>query len=95
MGRGTREFHTLDKDLQRVTNTERAIMHSARPVFRLGIALIFVAAATLAATEFFAGQPSASIIAAGGGQRPIWHCRSGPMTSRTRSVRRWGRGRSA
>lgn len=65
MARGTREFHTLDKDLQRVTNTERAIMHSARPVFRLGIALIFVAAATLAATEFFAGQPSASIIAAG------------------------------
>lgn len=64
MARGTREFHTLDKDLQRVTNAERAVMHSARPVFRLGIALIFVAAAALAATGFFAGQPSSGVIAA-------------------------------
>ena len=64
MARGTREFHTLDKDLQRVTNAERAVMHSARPVFRLGIALIFVAAAAAAATGFFAGQPSSGVIAA-------------------------------
>lgn len=65
MIRKGREYRTLDKDLSRVTNVERAIMHSARPVFRLGIALIFVAATALSATGFFAGQPSTSIIAAG------------------------------
>lgn len=65
MTRERREYRTLDKDLRRVTNAERAIMHSARPVYRLGIALIFMAAAALATTGFFVGHPSTGIIAAG------------------------------
>ncbi|RCW79434.1 inorganic phosphate transporter [Paracoccus lutimaris] len=65
MAREPREFRTLDKDLSRVTNAERAVMQSARPVFRLGVALIFMAAAALTATGFFAGQPAIGIVAAG------------------------------
>lgn len=65
MAREGREYRTLDKDLRRVTNAERAVMQSARPVFRLGVALIFVAAAALVTTGFFAGQPAIGIIAAG------------------------------
>ena len=50
MARESREFRTLDKDLRRVTNAERAALQSARGVLRLGIALAFVIAAALTAT---------------------------------------------
>ena len=65
MPREPREFRTLDKDLSRVTNAERAVMQSARPLLRLGIALLFVIAAALTATGFFAGQPAIAIVAVG------------------------------
>ena len=65
MAREPREFRTLDKDLRRVTNAERAVMQSARPLLRLGIALIFVIAAALTATGFFADQPAIIIVATG------------------------------
>ena len=65
MPREPREFRTLDKDLSRVTNAERAAMQSTRSLLRLGIALLFVTAATLTATGFFAGQPAIAIVAAG------------------------------
>ena len=65
MPREPREYRTLDKDLSRVTNTERAVMQSARPLLRLGIALLFVIAAALTATGFFAGQPAIAIVAVG------------------------------
>jgi PiT family inorganic phosphate transporter len=65
MPREPREFRTLDKDLSRVTNAERAVMQSTRPLLRLGIALLFVTAAALTATGFFAGQPAIAIVAAG------------------------------
>ena len=65
MPREPREFRTLDKDLSRVTNAERAAMQSTRPLLRLGIALLFVTAATLTATGFFAGQPAIAIVAVG------------------------------
>ncbi|WP_323009096.1 inorganic phosphate transporter [Paracoccus sp. (in: a-proteobacteria)] len=64
MRRNHREFRTLDKDLSRITNTERAVLHSARPVLRLGLALIFIAAASYIGTGFFAGQPGLGILAA-------------------------------
>ncbi|CAM3080888.1 inorganic phosphate transporter, PiT family [Paracoccus aminovorans] len=64
MTRRSREYRTLDKDLSRVANTERAVMQSGRPVFRLGIALLFMAAAAYAATGVFAGQPALGIVAA-------------------------------
>lgn len=59
-----RDYRTLDKDLRRVSNTERAVMQSGRPVFRLGLALIFMAAAAYAATAVFAGQPALGTVAA-------------------------------
>ena len=65
MARESREFRTLDKDLRRVTNAERAALQSARGVLRLGIALAFVIAAALTATGFFTGQPTFGIVAAG------------------------------
>ena len=65
MPREPREYRTLDKDLSRVTNTERAVMQSARPLLRFGIALLFVIAAALTATGFFAGQPAIAIVAVG------------------------------
>lgn len=65
MRREPREYRTLDKDLSRVTNTERAVLHSARPLLRLGLALIFIAAASYLGTGFFAGQPAIGILAAG------------------------------
>ncbi|KGJ04486.1 inorganic phosphate transporter, PiT family [Paracoccus halophilus] len=60
-----REFRTLDKDLSRVTNAEHAIMQSARPLLRLGIALIFMVAASVTAASLFAGPSSISVVAAG------------------------------
>lgn len=64
MARHSRQYRTLDKDLSRVTNTERAMLQSGRPLFRLGIALIFMAAAAYAATQMLAGQPALGIVAA-------------------------------
>ncbi|MDF3903397.1 inorganic phosphate transporter [Paracoccus sp. AS002] len=65
MRREPREYRTLDKDLSRVTNAERAVLHSARPLMRLGLALIFIAAASYVGTGFFADQPAIGILAAG------------------------------
>lgn len=65
MADDTREYHTLDKDLSRVTHAEQAALQSTRPVFRLGLALIFMAAAVLGATTFLAGAPVIGILAAG------------------------------
>jgi PiT family inorganic phosphate transporter len=64
MARYSREYRTLDKDLRRVTNIERAMLQSGRPVFRVGIALIFMALAACAATAIFVGQPALGIVAA-------------------------------
>lgn len=64
MARELREYRLLDKDLSRITNAEYAIMQSARPLLRLGIALIFVAAAAMAATGHFTGQPGIGIMTA-------------------------------
>lgn len=64
MARYSREYRTLDKDLRRLDNSERAMLQSGRPVFRLGLALIFVALAAYGATAIFAGQPALGIVAA-------------------------------
>ncbi|WP_199262371.1 inorganic phosphate transporter [Paracoccus binzhouensis] len=65
MRREPREYRTLDEDLSRVTHTERAVLHSARPLMRLGLGLIFIAATAYVGTGFFAGQPALGILAAG------------------------------
>ncbi|MEF9605149.1 inorganic phosphate transporter, partial [Paracoccus sp. PXZ] len=64
MRREPREYRTLDKDLRRVTNTERAVLHSGRSLLRLGLALIFIAAASYVGTGFLADQPAIGILAA-------------------------------
>jgi len=64
MSREPREYRTLDKDLRRVTNTERAVLHSARPLLALGLGLIFMAAASYVGTGFLGDQPALGILAA-------------------------------
>ena len=65
--RGTvRQYRTLDKDLGRINNAERAALQSGRPLLRLGIAALFVAAAGYAVAGSLAGQPAIGILAAAG-----------------------------
>lgn len=64
MARDPYSFRTLDKDLRRMTLAEHATLHSTRPVLRLGIALIFMAAAGYGASAVFVGQPTFGILAA-------------------------------
>lgn len=64
MARRLRDFRILDKDLGRVTNAEHAALASARPMMRIGLALVFVAAAAEYAAAAMAGQPMLGIMAA-------------------------------
>lgn len=64
MPRKKREFRILDKDLGRVTNAEYAALASARPLVRIGIAIVFVAAVAEYAAAALAGQPALGIMAA-------------------------------
>ena len=52
---GPGRFRILDKDLERVANTESAGAQSGRPVLRLGLALIFAALASILAGGASAG----------------------------------------
>ena len=54
-------WQALDRDLQRITNVERANAHVARPMLAPGIALAFIALAGLSALVFF-GQSNGSLI---------------------------------
>ncbi|MCF3973271.1 inorganic phosphate transporter [Paracoccus salsus] len=60
-----RSFHTLDKDLGRVTNTEAAQRHAFRPVWRLGLAVLLLVAALILATAFGLGNTDYAALAAG------------------------------
>ncbi|MDT1060565.1 anion permease [Paracoccus sp. CPCC 101403] len=64
MPKGDRDYRILDKDLGRVTNAERAALASARPMVRIGIAVVFVAAVAEFAAAATAGQPMLGIMAA-------------------------------
>ena len=48
---------TLDKDLRRISRMEQALAYTARPLVALGVALVFVALAGLAAMILMGGQP--------------------------------------
>jgi PiT family inorganic phosphate transporter len=56
-----RHFETLDRDLARFSNLERATQYVGRPMVGPGIAFIFVALAGLAAAVFF-GQSNNGLI---------------------------------
>ncbi|MFG6079980.1 inorganic phosphate transporter [Paracoccus litorisediminis] len=64
MPQNEREYRILDKDLGRVTHAEHAALASARPMVRLGLALVFIAAAAEFAAAALAGQPALGIMAA-------------------------------
>ncbi|APX23715.1 MULTISPECIES: inorganic phosphate transporter [Salipiger] len=53
----TRRWKTLDQDLNRLSRLEAASMHSARPLVGVGISLVFVTLAALAAAIFTGGEP--------------------------------------
>lgn len=57
------DFRFLDKDLDRIANAESAGLHSARPVRRLGVALIFAAVAALAGTAVLGADVPGPLIA--------------------------------
>ncbi len=64
MSSSWREYRILDKDLGRFSHAERASSHAARPLLRVGIAAVFVAAVVLVALGVYAGQPGLATIAA-------------------------------
>ncbi len=61
------QWRTLDKDLGRIGRLEYAAQLSARPVAALGIALVFIAVAGLAAALLLEGAGSTVVIAAAAG----------------------------
>ncbi|MDA7428643.1 inorganic phosphate transporter [Primorskyibacter aestuariivivens] len=59
-----RHFDTLDRDLGRIGTLEYATAYVARPMVGMGIALVFMALAGLAAAIFFGQQPINYVIVA-------------------------------
>jgi PiT family inorganic phosphate transporter len=60
-----RGIKTLDKDLRRISLMERALVHSARPMMALGLALVFMVLAGFGAMALMGGQPgSLAVVAA-------------------------------
>ena len=55
---------TLDKDLRRLGVMEQALVYTSRPLFALGLALVFVALAGLAAVALMGGRPGAWVVVA-------------------------------
>lgn len=51
-----RDFRILDKDLTKLTHSEAARFQAARPLMRLGAAMLFVLAVVLVAMGVFGGQ---------------------------------------
>lgn len=60
-----RSFHTLDKDLDRVTNAEAAQRHAFLPVLRLGLAVMLLVAGLVAAMGFGLGESRYAGLVAG------------------------------
>ena len=55
---------TLDKDLRRIGLLEHALAYTARPLVSLGLALVFMVLAGLAAMALLGGQPGALVVIA-------------------------------
>ncbi|MGV0876251.1 inorganic phosphate transporter [Martelella sp. FLE1502] len=62
----TRQWKTLDKDLNRLSRLEEASMYASRPLVGVGVSLVFVSFAAVAAAIFAGGEPQslALIVAA-------------------------------
>lgn len=61
-----RQWKTLDKDLNRLSRLEEASMYASRPLVGVGVSLVFVSFAAVAAAIFAGGEPQslALIVAA-------------------------------
>jgi PiT family inorganic phosphate transporter len=59
-----KEWSTLDRDLHRISNLEYATNYVSRPMVGLGIALVFIVVAALAAGLLFGSYPSNMIVIA-------------------------------
>jgi PiT family inorganic phosphate transporter len=55
---------TLDKDLRRISLLEHALAYTARPLVSLGLALVFIVLAGLAAMALLGAQPGALVVIA-------------------------------
>ncbi|MBW6418389.1 inorganic phosphate transporter [Celeribacter sp. PS-C1] len=59
-----KQWKTLDKDLNRISQVEMATFHIARPMVGLGVALAFIIVAGLFAALVFGGQPGSAVVIA-------------------------------
>lgn len=55
---------TLDKDLRRISLMEQALAYTSRPLVSVGVALVFMVLAGLAALALMGGQPGAFVVMA-------------------------------
>jgi PiT family inorganic phosphate transporter len=62
--KNARAWATLDRDLKRIGRVELAAQYVARPMIGLGVALAFIAMATLAAGLAFGASPEALLVVA-------------------------------
>ncbi len=59
-----KQWRTLDKDLNRISQVESAAFHIARPMVGLGVALAFIIVAGLAAAMLFGGEQGSFVVMA-------------------------------
>lgn len=59
-----KQWKTLDKDLNRISQLEHATLYSGRPMVGLGVALAFIIVAGLGAAVVFGGQPGSIMVIA-------------------------------
>ncbi|WP_460273987.1 inorganic phosphate transporter [Celeribacter sp. ULVN23_4] len=59
-----KQWKTLDKDLNRISQFELATFHIARPMVGLGVALAFIIVAGLMAALLFGGQQGSAVVIA-------------------------------
>jgi len=62
-----RGIKTLDRDLRRISLMEQALAYTSRPLFALGLALVFVALAGLGALALMGGQTGTWVVVAAAG----------------------------
>ncbi|WP_282603545.1 inorganic phosphate transporter [Paracoccus sp. PARArs4] len=58
-------FHTLDKDLRRITNAEAAQQHAFQPVWRLGLAVLVLVAGVILTLSLSGADPEFMAMGAG------------------------------
>ncbi|WP_166417574.1 inorganic phosphate transporter [Cochlodiniinecator piscidefendens] len=63
-GKNTRQWNTLDKDLNRISQIETAAAYVSRPLIGPGIALAFIILAGIAAAVFFGQTPTSFVVVA-------------------------------